>query len=149
MAFRLAAGYAFRQALLDARPNILEPIMKVEVALPTEYQGTAIALLNKRKGQMTGSEAQDLTVVIHADVPLSQMFGFSTELRSATQGKGARTAPLRRRRRRQTSVPRSLTCPPASLSCALPSLPRRRVLHGVQDAVVRVRRHQARAHQKV
>jgi elongation factor G len=89
MAFRLAAGYAFRQAFLEARPNILEPIMKVEVALPTEYQGTAIALLNKRKGQMTGSEAQDLQVTIHADVPLSQMFGFSTELRSATQGKGA------------------------------------------------------------
>ena len=88
MAFRLAAQYAFRAAFLEARPNILEPIMKVEVSLPHEYQGTAIALLNKRKGQLTGTEAQDQQVVIAADVPLSQMFGFSTELRSATQGKG-------------------------------------------------------------
>ena len=62
--------------------------MSVEVSVPHEHQGVAIALLNKRKGQMTGSEAQDLTCVIQADVPLSQMFGFSTDIRSATQGKG-------------------------------------------------------------
>jgi elongation factor G len=88
MAFKLAAQYAFRQAFMDARPGILEPIMAVEVVVPHEFQGTAIALLNKRKGQLTGSEAQDLQVVINALVPLAQMFGFSTELRSATQGKG-------------------------------------------------------------
>jgi len=63
--------------------------------VPHEFQGTAIGLLNKRKGQMTGSDSQDQAVAIQADVPLSQMFGFSTELRSATQGKGAspRAAP--------------------------------------------------------
>lgn len=88
MAFRVAAQYAFREAFGSARPNILEPVMKVEVNVPHEFQGTAIALLNKRKGQLTGSEAHDLTVAVEADVPLSQMFGFSTDLRSATQGKG-------------------------------------------------------------
>jgi len=88
MAFRVAAQYAFREAFGAARPNILEPVMKVEVNVPHEFQGTAIALLNKRKGQLTGSEAHDLTVAVEADVPLSQMFGFSTDLRSATQGKG-------------------------------------------------------------
>lgn len=88
MAFRLAANGAFREAFGAAKPAILEPIMKVEVSVPHEFQGVGIALLNKRKGQMTGSEAQDMAVVIEADVPLSQMFGFSTDLRSATQGKG-------------------------------------------------------------
>ena len=137
MAFRLAAGYAFRQAFLEARPNILEPIMKVEVVVPHEFQGTAIALLNKRKGQMTGSEAQDLQVVILADVPLSQMFGFSTELRSATQGKGelwggGGGAPPR---------PPSPPQPPFFFF--------RRVHHGVQVAGVRLRRCEARAHQEV
>jgi elongation factor G len=88
LAFRLAAQYAFREAFNSARPNVLEPVMKVEVAVPHEFQGVAIALLNKRKGQMTGSETHDLTVTVEADVPLSQMFGFSTDLRSATQGKG-------------------------------------------------------------
>jgi elongation factor G len=88
MAFRVAAQYALREAITGARPNILEPVMKVEVALPHEFQGVGIALLNKRKGQLTGSETQDTTVVLEADVPLSAMFGFSTDLRSATQGKG-------------------------------------------------------------
>jgi elongation factor G len=88
MAFRMAAVGAFREAFAGAKPSILEPVMSVEVSVPHEHQGVAIALLNKRKGQMTGSEAQDLTCVIQADVPLSQMFGFSTDIRSATQGKG-------------------------------------------------------------
>jgi elongation factor G len=88
MAFRMAAMGAFRQAFAAARPSILEPVMNVEVSVPHEHQGVGIALLNKRKGQMTGSESQDLSVVIQADVPLSQMFGFSTDIRSATQGKG-------------------------------------------------------------
>ena len=88
MAFRVAAGYAFREAFAAARPNILEPVMRVEVSVPHEFQGVGIALINKRKGQLTGSETNDLSVVVEADVPLSQMFGFSTDLRSATQGKG-------------------------------------------------------------
>ncbi len=88
MAFRMASVGAFREAFTAAKPSVLEPIMSVEVSVPHEFQGVGIALLNKRKGQLTGSEAHDLTVVMQADVPLSQMFGFSTDLRSATQGKG-------------------------------------------------------------
>ncbi len=88
MAFRLAAMGAFREAFATAKPGVLEPMMAVEVNVPHEFQGVGIALLNKRKGQLTGSEAHDMTVVMTADVPLSQMFGFSTDLRSATQGKG-------------------------------------------------------------
>jgi len=84
MAFRMAAGGAFRESFAAAKPAILEPVMNVEVSVLHEHQGVAIALLNKRKGQMTGSESQDLTVTIQADVPLSQMFGFSTDIRSAT-----------------------------------------------------------------
>ena len=88
IAFRTAAQQGFRSAFMDAKPSVLEPIMKVEVTVPHEFQGVAIGLLNKRKGQLTGSEAQDMVVVVEADVPLSSMFGFSTDLRSATQGKG-------------------------------------------------------------
>ena len=88
MAFRMASIGAFREAFQAAKPSVLEPIMGVEVSVPHEFQGVGIALLNKRKGQLTGSETHDLTVVMQADVPLSQMFGFSTDLRSATQGKG-------------------------------------------------------------
>jgi elongation factor G len=88
MAFRQAAMGAFREIFPAAKPSILEPIMKVEVSLPSEFQGVGIALLNKRKGNLTGSETHDTMVVVEADVPLSQMFGFSTDLRSATQGKG-------------------------------------------------------------
>jgi elongation factor G len=88
MAFRLAAMGAFREAFSACKPSILEPVMSVEVTVPHEHQGVAIALLNKRKAQLTGSEAQDIAVRVEADVPLSQMFGFSTDLRSATQGKG-------------------------------------------------------------
>lgn len=88
MAFRMAAMGAFREVFNACKPQVLEPVMKVELSVPHEFQGVAIALLNKRKGNLTGSETQDLTVVITADVPLSQMFGFSTDLRGATQGKG-------------------------------------------------------------
>ncbi len=80
-----ARRYAFQQAYALARPTVLEPIMKLEVSAPTEFQGSVIGILSKRKGQMQGSETIDASVVIEAAVPLSQMFGFSTELRSATQ----------------------------------------------------------------
>ena len=85
MAFRIASAGAMKEAFLNAKPSILEPIMKVEVTVPHEFQGVGIALINKRKGQLTGSETQDMAVVIEAEVPLAQMFGFSTDIRSATQ----------------------------------------------------------------
>ena len=88
MAFRMASIGAFREGFTSAKPSILEPMMAVEVNVPHEFQSVCIGLLNKRKGQLTGSEAHDVSVIMQADVPLSSMFGFSTDLRSATQGKG-------------------------------------------------------------
>jgi len=88
LAFRAAARGGFRQAFHAAAGQVLEPIMDVEVMVPTEFQGTAIGILNKRKGQLYNQEAGDLNVTVKAYVPLAQMFGFSTDLRSATQGKG-------------------------------------------------------------
>jgi len=88
LAFKSAAIGAFRQGFMAAKPSLLEPVMAVEILVPTEFQGTAIALVNKRKGQLLDQEAGDMTVTIQALVPLSSMFGFSTDLRSSTQGKG-------------------------------------------------------------
>lgn len=88
MAFKLAAQYAFRQGFEAAKPTIMEPVMKVEVSAPVEYQGTVVSLLNKRKGQLEGSETNDMYCQTVATVPLAAMFGFSTDLRSSTQGKG-------------------------------------------------------------
>ncbi|KAJ3196287.1 Elongation factor G, mitochondrial [Irineochytrium annulatum] len=88
LAFRLAALYAFKDAFLRAGPQILEPIMEVSLTAPVEFQGPAIALLNKRKGTIADSEVRDDYVEVNAEVPLNQMFGFSTDLRSITQGKG-------------------------------------------------------------
>lgn len=88
LAFKLAAQYAFREVLPDAGATILEPLMKVEVEVPEEFQSTVIGLLNQRKGQLQNSETRDGSTVIEAHVPLSSMFGFSTALRSGTQGKG-------------------------------------------------------------
>jgi len=77
------------------RPTI--PAAQVEVTLPHEFQGVGIALINKRKGQLTGSDAQEMAVVVEAEVPLSAMFGFSTDLRSATQVRERRGARARGR----------------------------------------------------
>ncbi|KAI8610239.1 P-loop containing nucleoside triphosphate hydrolase protein [Chytriomyces sp. MP71] len=88
LSFRLAALYAFREAFLKAGPQILEPIMDVNVTAPVEYQGSAIGLLNKRKGTINDSEVRDEYVEVNAEVPLNEMFGFSTDLRSISQGKG-------------------------------------------------------------
>merc|ERR1711871_342188 len=88
MAFKLASQYAFREAVTGASPSILEPVMKVQVEAPTEFQGAVVAGLNRRKGLIQSNETQDLYTVVEADVPLAEMFGYSTDLRSATQGKG-------------------------------------------------------------
>lgn len=76
------------KACLKANPIILEPIMDVSVTAPEEFQGPCIALLNKRKGMIGDSEVNDEYVEVSAQVPLNDMFGFSTDLRSITQGKG-------------------------------------------------------------
>jgi len=87
LAFHTAARSAFREGYLKAGPVIHEPIMKVEAETPTEYMGTVMGLLNQRRGIIVGSQEEGLQCVIDAQVPLAEMFGFSTVLRSATQGK--------------------------------------------------------------
>ncbi len=89
MAFRICAMAAFRQGYEKAGPCALEPIMKLEVTCPEEYQGTVMGQINQRRGIIQGTSSMDGgLVVINAEVPLSEMFGYSTILRSATQGKG-------------------------------------------------------------
>ncbi|PIE99112.1 MAG: elongation factor G [Treponema sp.] len=87
MAFQLAAIGAFREAYKKAKPTILEPIMKVSVEGPQEFQGNIFSLINQRRGIIVSSSEDDAFTKVDAEVPLSEMFGFSTILRSSTQGK--------------------------------------------------------------
>ncbi|MCB0391347.1 MAG: elongation factor G [Bdellovibrionales bacterium] len=88
MAFRICAIAAFRQAYEKAKPIALEPLMKLEVSAPEEFQGNVMGQINQRRGMISGTQTQEGFVTVEAEVPLSEMFGYSTELRSATQGKG-------------------------------------------------------------
>jgi elongation factor G len=88
IAFRTAALMGFREAYMAAKPTILEPIMRVEVQFPEEFQGAVMGQLNQRRGTIISSEKQEGFVQAMAEVPLNDMFGYSTDLRSATQGKG-------------------------------------------------------------
>lgn len=86
LAFQLCARAAFREAVKSARPVILEPIMKVEVEVPTQFQGNITGDLASRRGLITSTEMKPNLAVIIAEVPLASMFGYSTQLRSLTQG---------------------------------------------------------------
>ena len=86
-AFQAAARGAFREGFSKARPAILEPIMKVSVETPSEFQGAVMGSLNQRRGMILGTQDEGDMCVIEAEVPLSEMFGYSTDLRSGTQGK--------------------------------------------------------------
>jgi len=87
MAFGVAAAMALRRAGVEADPVLLEPLMDLEVVTPEEYVGDAISDLNGKRGKVTGIEAENAVQVIKAHVPLAEMFGYSTSLRSATQGR--------------------------------------------------------------
>ena len=87
MAFQIGARYGFRQGFAKAAPIILEPIMKVEVDGPVEFQGAILGGLNQRRGMILATTEQDAYCKIEAEVPLADMFGYSTVLRSSTQGK--------------------------------------------------------------
>jgi len=91
MAFKIASSMAFREAVHKARPVLLEPIMKVEVVVPEEYLGEVIGDLNSRRGRIQGIEERKSAKVITALVPLAEMFGYATTLRSLTQGRGTYT----------------------------------------------------------
>ncbi len=88
MAFKIAGSMAFKEAMRKADPVILEPIMKVAVIVPDEYMGDVIGDVNSRRGQIQGTEARSGSQQIDALVPLSNMFGYATDLRSKTQGRG-------------------------------------------------------------
>ncbi len=88
MAFKVAGSMAFKAGMAKADPVLLEPIMKVEVTVPEEYMGDVIGDLNSRRGRIEGMDAESGAQVIRAMVPLSEMFGYSTTLRSRTQGRG-------------------------------------------------------------
>ncbi|MBB6625005.1 elongation factor G [Clostridium gasigenes] len=88
MAFKIAGSMAFKNAMAKADPVLLEPMMKVEVTVPEEYMGDVIGDLSSRRGKIEGMEALSGAQIIRAFVPLSEMFGYSTTLRSRTQGRG-------------------------------------------------------------
>ena len=88
MAFKIAGSMAFRNGAEKANPVLLEPYVKVEVIVPEEYMGDVMGDINSRRGRIEGMEARNGAQVINAFVPLSEMFGYSTDLRSKTQGRG-------------------------------------------------------------
>ena len=88
MAFKIAASMAFKECCKQAKPVLLEPIMKVEIVVPEEYMGDVIGDVNSRRGRLEGMDDQAGMKIIRAFIPLSEMFGYATDLRSRTQGRG-------------------------------------------------------------
>ena len=89
MAFKIAASMAFREGAKKAKPILLEPVFKVEVTAPENYMGDVIGDISSRRGRIEGTDIFNGTCSVHAMVPLSEMFGYATDLRSKTQGRGA------------------------------------------------------------
>jgi elongation factor G len=89
LAFKMAGIFAFKDAAKKANPILLEPIMKVEVTTPDEYQGDLLGDLNRRRGKIVGIEAKETSTIINAEVPLAEMFGYATAIRSLSKGRAA------------------------------------------------------------
>jgi len=89
IAYKIAASQAFQEAAKKARPVILEPIMKVEAIMPEQFMGDVTGSLSGKRGQIEGMDERGMLRVIHAKVPLSEMFGYTTDIRSMTQGRGS------------------------------------------------------------
>jgi len=104
LAFKICAMTAFREYFTKAKPAVLEPIMKLEVSAPDEFQGNVIGQINQRRGMVKNTHSQNKFVTIESEVPLAEMFNYSTELRSATQGKGEFTMEFAR----YSQVPRNI-----------------------------------------
>ena len=94
MAFKIAGSMAFRDAMTKASPVLLEPIMKVEVITPEENMGDVMGDLNSRRGRILGMNARKGAQVIEAEVPLGEMFGYTTDLRSMTKGRASSSMQL-------------------------------------------------------
>ena len=104
MAFKIAGSMAFKEAMRKADPVLTEPIMQVDVLVPEEYMGDVIGDINSRRGQIAGMEARGAVQAISAKVPLSEMFGYATDLRSRTQGRGQYTM----QRSHYAEIPKSI-----------------------------------------
>jgi elongation factor G len=104
MAFKIAASMGFKDACRKAKPVLLEPVMDVEVVCPSEYQGAVVGDLNSRRGKIVAMEARASAQVIRAHVPLAQMFGYATDVRSMTQGRATYTMQFAR----YEEVPRAI-----------------------------------------
>ena len=104
MAFQICARNCFRETFLQTKPVLLEPIMKVEIEVPTNFQGTVAGELTSRRGMIVSTEIQGVNAVIEGEVPLSETFGYSTDLRSMTQGQGTFTMEFSKYRRVPNSI---------------------------------------------
>jgi elongation factor G len=104
MAFKIAGSMVFKDACRKAKPVLLEPIMSVEVVTPEEYMGDVIGDLNSRRGRVGGMEQRGSSQVVRAQVPLSEMFGYATDLRSRTQGRATYTMQFHSYQQTPTSV---------------------------------------------
>ena len=91
IAFKIAASMAFQEAAQKSKPVILEPIMRVEVIVPEQFMGDITGNLSGKRGQIEGMEDRGMSKAVHAKVPLSEMFGYTTILRSMTEGRGSMT----------------------------------------------------------
>jgi len=87
MAFSIAGSMAFRDGTKKAKPVLLEPVMKVEIVTPEEYMGDVVGDVNRRRGIVLGMDDTSIGKTINCEVPLAEMFGYATDLRSATQGR--------------------------------------------------------------
>src|SRR5437764_9970634 len=91
MAFKHRGSMALKEAAKKAKPVLLEPIMSVEIVVPDEYMGNVVGDVNSRRGRIEGMQLRGTTQIIKAMVPLSEMFGYATDVRSRTQGRGSFT----------------------------------------------------------
>jgi len=89
LSFKIAASMAVKDAVEKASPVVLEPMMRVEVTMPEQFMGDVIGDLNSRRGQVEGMDSRGSTQVVRAFVPLAEMFGYATDLRSMTQGRAS------------------------------------------------------------
>ena len=89
LAFKLAAIFAMKDGFKQGKPILLEPIMKVENITPEEYQGDIMGDLNRRRGSISSIEAEAISTIIHAEVPLAEMFGYATAIRSLSKGRSS------------------------------------------------------------
>ncbi len=91
MAFKIAGSMAMREGAMNAKPVLLEPVMNVEIVTPEDYMGDVVGDLNRRRGLISGMDETPAGKIVRAEVPLAEMFGYSTDLRSSTQGRATYT----------------------------------------------------------